>query len=320
MDNIISIDLPKTRIGGEYKLIARNKDGSIAKETDWFDNLILDSGLNYIFTGPSSATHVYRCHIGTGTAAPTNADTELSNQLLTSTSVTRSDSTPTGSPAYYTQGISTFRFSSITAGGITVSEVGISPYYTSGTLPLFSRALVQDSNGNPTSFSVTDQQILDVIYRLRNYPALISADYSQIVDINGTNHTFTWRAADAGVYRGGRGWYSAGTLLITQQAYPTLSAYSGSVGAITTFPSGTVSTASGAISHHTYVSGNFYREYTMRFGLNDANFGGGITAIDVEGRNAGNIGYRYQAAISPAIPKTAYDYLYMKVRLSAARY
>ena len=173
---------------GEYRFVVRDaRTGNIKRETDWFSNLITDAGLNRLGTGGWR----HSCHIGTGTTTPAGGDTALAAQAAVATNADIQSSTVSnsGAPNYHITTTVVWRF---TAGQLNgnYTEVGIS---WSGTT-LFSRALIVDGGGSPTSITVTSSEFLDVYYRLSMVPDL--TDHSYSVTIQGVTYTVTRRASD----------------------------------------------------------------------------------------------------------------------------
>src|SRR5574337_1573872 len=175
------------RLAGKFSLVAHKLDGSSRVLAEWFDNLIVDNGLNRIGTG----SYMDQCYVGTGSTAPTNADTALEMQVASTSSIHATTSGTSTSPPYYGYSRRTFRFGVGAAAG-NLTEVGVGWY--SGTNMLFSRALIKDIDGNPTTVTVLSDEVLDVAYEFRNYaPPADSAPY--VVTISGVDYTFVTRAA-----------------------------------------------------------------------------------------------------------------------------
>lgn len=135
-----------------------------------FDNLILDNGLNMIMGSANNSPYgVFNdVFVGSGsTPAAVNqsamvsliagqtADTPWSNGFVAAVGEART----------YGYSRLTKQFGQGAAAG-NISEVGIG----SSSANLFSRSLVKDSQGNPTTITVLADEYLTVVYELRRYP------------------------------------------------------------------------------------------------------------------------------------------------------
>lgn len=281
----------KTGMSGRYKLTAIKPDGRERPLTGWFDNLILNSGLDYKCSY-SSTDIIPACQVGTGTSTPTNTQTALDNRVMGTGTTQSSSSGAQGSAPYYGHFIKTYRFAAA-ATNYNLTEVGVGSASTGGTL--VSRALILDGAGSPTTVTLLTGEILDVSYELRMYPGSVAGDYTQSgVDISGTSTTIVSRASSVGdntwgtytVY--GLGWAATNS---------DCTAYNGSLGAVTTVPSGTTGVMTYS-SLGSYSTGSYSRSVTFSAGLTVCNFGSGISAV----RNRTAAGY-YQYSFSPAIMK-----------------
>jgi hypothetical protein len=293
----------KPRICGHFTMEAVRPDGRRRKLAD-FDNLILDSGLNRIGT---NSDWLNACQVGTGTNAATVNDTGLQTYLAGTTTLSVSSATTAQANApYYTQNTRTYRFAAGVAAG-NLSEVGVGWSSGSGS-NLFSRARILDSSDNPTTITVLSDEFLDVTYRIRNYAP--PSDTTGTVVINGVTHTYTVRAGQANSVVYSDTWGFTAAALRTGA---NVTAYSGTLGAITSSPTGTASSAP-TTSALSYSQSSLYRDRTAEWGLSNANFGGGIGAFYVE-----FAGGKLQIGMSPNIMKTNSQTLSMTFRYSWAR-
>lgn len=208
--------LPTTKVEGLYRLRTHKyKSGKLHYDTGWFKNIITDVGLIDWFTSKGIGGYdawgsmcAANC-VGTGSAAPTTSDVQLAAYLASSgpkesgggTGFAGFDTTgyvaaASPDPAYW-YGQSSWQYGTGVAAG-NLTEVGVFPGNPGGTAVapyyighLFSRALILDSNGNPTTITVLSDEILTVTWQLRFYLDL-------------TDHTFTFNLNGApitGVYR-----------------------------------------------------------------------------------------------------------------------
>lgn len=177
-------------VGARFKLVARKASTEeITRETEWFKNIVLDTGLNQM----SQGTWIDKVRVGSGNSAPVVSQTQLDNTIA-STSTTLSGSTlvskQTTTPPYYAAANITFRFAEGVAAG-NISEVGCG--WGTG-LALWNRALVKDLNGDPTTITVLSDEFLDVIVEVRYYPTQSFSGSFNLLDKTGqivSSHTYT---------------------------------------------------------------------------------------------------------------------------------
>ena len=304
----IIVDLPTAQPGarGFFKLEAIRPDGRVRPLTGWFPNLITDVGLNRIGTN----SYLIACHVGTNNTAPSDSDTGLAGYLA-GTTTKQSDSEGARSSApYYGWKRITYRFAAGVAAG-NIAEVGIASAAANAGSVNFSRALVLDELGDPTTVTVLSDEVLDVTYEIRLYPPL--DDVTGTITVTGSgDHDYTLRASNVtsniawGGVLGGRASFSPyGTV--------HLSVYNGTIGAITSSPSGT--SASVPATNNSYSNNSLTLTGFGTFGLNAANLSGGISAV----RYVTSLG-AYQYSLDPIISKTDTKTLVLTNRISWGRY
>lgn len=175
-----------SQIGARFKLIAHKGDGVPTRETDWFNNIVLDAGLERMSVG----TWISRCCVGTGNTTPAVTQTALARFLASTTSInSTSTELQTTTTPYYRGVTLTWRFSEGVAAG-NISEVGMGW----GNTTLWNRALVLDANGNPATITVLSDEYLDVVAEIREYPTLSTTGSFSLVDKLGatlSTHTYT---------------------------------------------------------------------------------------------------------------------------------
>lgn len=279
----------QTRVAGFYKLEAVDAMGRRRLLADWFPNLITTNGANAF----GSATVLGTCAVGSGNATPALTDTALQALVASTTTTNSTTQSNSGSSPYFGSYTVQYNFAIGVATG-NLSEVGVGPTATS----LFSRALILDGGGSPTTITVLSSEALYVTYQLNQYVPL--SDVTGSVTIAGVSYGYTVRAGDATSTE----WaYSNANVFV---GIVSAVAFNGTIGAITTTPSGTASSAS-SIANNSYSSGSFSRSGTATWNLISGNLSGGITAALVRWGDAGNSNNRglYQIGFSPAIPKDA---------------
>jgi hypothetical protein len=302
------------KLAGHFRLQVRRPDGCVRADTGWFNNLITNVGLDL---PPSTGNICDKCTVGTGNIPPAVTDTQLVSPVATTTTRQDFSSASDQTSDRYTFSRGTFRFSAGAAEG-NLQEVGI----LSSSNQLFSRALILDSHGSPTTLTVTSDEVLDVTYELRCYPPL--TDVSSSMTVSGVDYPITIRTAQIAQW-GIRSFSASSWLYFNANAgYGSPVAYNGTIGAITGNPSGSLSHAS-STSNASYTPGTYARDFTATWSLNSGNLSGGLTAflllpstVSSAGAVAG--GTRFQVGItSGAIPKDSTKTLALNWRFSWAR-
>ena len=295
----------KVPLAGYFKLVATKLDGSQRVLADWFPNLILDQGLNRMGTGAFMSC----CQVGSGSTAPGNTNTALESYVAgTNTIHATTDGTAASAP-YYGYKRRTYRFGLGVAEG-NLSEVGVA--WTTTTGNLFSRSLIKDGGGSPTTITVLADEYLDVIYELRAYAPASDTNFDVV--ISGTTYTFTCRASRVtdSIYWSPRdlavGFIDTGGTKSDERAF------NGSIGAITATPSGTSDTPT-TITNNTYSNNSLQRDMTVVFSLDEGNLAGGISAVLM----STTIG-SFQLGVSPVFNKTSVKILTLVYRVSWARH
>jgi hypothetical protein len=147
--------------------------------TQFYDSLIPQYG----FVGSSQFAAV-----GTGSTAPDPSQTQLANEIGTSTSPGRTNTVPSGESneieALATYGEYNIRrvleFTEAQVGGLNLTEWGFSPVNTRNG-PLMTRELFRDGLGNPVVLTLDTDQRLRLIYR---YKVTLSPTSPQDVSVN----------------------------------------------------------------------------------------------------------------------------------------
>lgn len=278
---------------GLFKMVATNAKGERRVVADWFDNLILNAGLDRL--GSTTEGVIAGVHVGTGNTPPAVGQTALVNP------VAYSGDQPSGARVrgfdsvsnQYVFGRSTYRFAAGTAAG-NLAEVGAG--WPSG---LFSRALIKDGNGDPITVTVLPDETLDVIYELRVY--IPSADVTTTVNISGTDYAVVIRARDINDNASNGLWnpfmlWDTGSGVNTSTSISTYAQGPGALGDVLSAPAGTyVGTGTGAFLG-SYVPGSFERTYRTTWGLEQGD--GPIGAITMGARTGA-----FKASFTPSIPK-----------------
>lgn len=275
-----------------------------------FPNMILDQGLDRF--GSVNANQLYRAFwVGTGTTPPAPSDSSLVNGLPTSVSLASEGMTYGPAPDYWAAhemvGTSTVgQF-----GNTNLTEIGVG--HGSNAALLFSRALILDSNGNPTSFPLLSDEQLRATYQLRVYPPLNDAIYE--VDVSGMR-TATVRALRAG----GGGWGVQSPTFGGSNASPlgteATNFYQGGLSALTAIsPQGSQvgSSSGGGITVNPYSSGSLKLGWRRSWGPMDGNSSSFRTHV------CAHVCAAFQVEYDPPIAKSNIQSLYLDYEFSWER-
>lgn len=295
----------KTKLRGRYKIEAVRADGTRRLLADWFDNLITDNGLNAI---GNSNNWLTSCCVGSGSTAPANSDTALGSLIASTSTILSSSGSNSGGTPWFGSYTLVYQFAIGVATG-NLSEVGVGSVATN----LFSRALILDGGGSPTTITVLSSEALNVTYQLQQYSP--ASDVTGTVTIAGTSYSYTVRAASASgsvwsvSSRGDQAGVNSGGV----------SVFNGTIGAVTGTPSG-ASASTSSVSAGSYTTGNFFVDSTLNFGLGSGNVSSGISAMScIMGLASGVLG-QYQYGFSPAIPKDSSHTMTLVIRHSWTRH
>ena len=253
----------KLACAGEYQVEIPGKIRS-----GWFDNLLLNQGLDNIAT---NSTAFRFCQVGTGSTAPAVGQTALAAR------VAGADSASSGIATIDTENRQwictwTYTFPAGTLNNVNVSELGTGTAVSGTTLS--SRALIRDNVGNPVSITVLPEDDLVVRYRLR-----INQPIGDFVS-NGA----TIRAAFVNNLTGStsnlNGWLNSFQPFQTVNS-PAQFRIGGTIGAITAGPSGgsSANAASGQNGNGAYTPGSFSREFFYRLTATQLNGGTGVNTM-----------------------------------------
>ncbi|MBH1878193.1 hypothetical protein [Stenotrophomonas maltophilia] len=290
--------------------------GSRRIAADWFPNLITNAGLDLLGTTDSTDVFTF-CRVGSGNTAPAVTDTALVSQVAVTSSEQAITNGVDRSGAFYAWRRRTLRFANGAAAG-TLAEVGVSPTNAGA---LFSRALILDSGGSPTTITVLSDETLDVTYELRLYPVL--TDATGTVDISGTTYNWTARPLIPASYDVFWSTYLGRGIIPYSVAGnpangPAVAAALPTQGSALSSP-----VASGIITALAYTNGSYQRSFRFDCDLNNANVAGGIGCFfatagttNLEAKTFG----AWAWGLSPKLPKTASFKATFTIRMSWGRY
>lgn len=181
----------RNALSGHFDLRVYDANTGALTKSRSFRNLITNQGLiGYCSLNPNFGT-TYFC-VGNGTNAPSVDDTILGNFIAkTNGSVFTWQGSQPVAPDYVSSTKGTARFAAGTFDGTTITEVGVTN--SQNTNPVFSRALILDDAGNPTSLTILANEYLDITYTLYYHPDLTDSHFSFAMD--GVTYNCTARAA-----------------------------------------------------------------------------------------------------------------------------
>jgi hypothetical protein len=298
----------KVGFSGRFRCVL-NEGTKREVDTGWFKNLIVNSGLDRLAV--ASPSLFQWGSVGTGNATPTNSDTSLQAYVASTSNVTL-DSQNNGGPSGY---VAQCQFHHVYAQGAVVgnmAEIGIG--WASGGGSLWSRALILDGGGSPTTLTVTSIDQLTVYYELTCTPIL--TDLTGTVSISGTSYNYTGRISNCASFANGL--YS--TLQLNGSRFglgTNASTYATqTLGAITSTPAGTPASGGSSVAA-SYTSGNKYLDTTYTWLPADGNASGGVGAFSLNFST--NMQYQYVLAATSGgavVPKDNTKTMTMVIRFS----
>jgi len=303
------------KVAGYFKIEVLKGD-EVIREIPWQRNLVLDQGLDYLGNSKDWARY---CHVGTDNTTPVVGDIQLgaflAGRIIDSTATFSVNSTD---HYIYIRPTYTFAIGATTGN---ISELGFGNHAT--TAGLFSRALIKDAGGNPTTLTILSDEKLKVYYEFRIYQP--QADiFTGTID----GYACTLRSLNVNdSSTSGTGWYlkmqssnggggtADGRNFFSSTFGNSSAAYTGAVSAITAAnPLGSLISGYGSINSSGYTSGNYYVDRPFLFGTTVANSGSGIGAINLYLGPA-----VLQLGFVPNVMKTSLQEFSGVVRISWAR-
>lgn len=272
MNNLAS---PQLGLSGQYRAEIR-RNNQLILETDWFDNLITDYGLNLL----GETTPTLYCKVGTGTNVPTILDSTLTGVLGT-TLLPGATGTNSLAPNY----ISSLTYACAFAQGAVVGN--ITEVAIASSTNLFSRALITDSSGNPVSLSLLAIDQLTIYYKLniKNDPTTFNGNLT----LNSTDYTYSR------------------TLANPHAAFTNGAMLSGRFFSAHSFALYNANNYLGAVSEtfEPYIPNSLIVKTKLVVPIGTGNHASGITAMSANNTYNGNQSYGF----SPSIMKTSVQVL-----------
>lgn len=279
----MNIKMPPTALSGQFRMVV-SEDAEmecVKHDTGFFDNLITDVGMNRVGTvNTQSATSINSFHalcgrfvVGSGSDTPAFTDTALVAPVAFASTNPVLDSESSSYTRGWYEITVRHQFGQGQAAG-NLSEIGIQHSGLSG--PLWSRALILDGAGDPTTITVLPDDFLTCYYTLRimipQQDAVfnIGVDYDEDGVVPTVVTARPVRADNSST--SGQGW---GLQTAASPAFAYLDFFNGGLAAATAnVPLGSAvggSNVTGVVSHEPYVTNSFERYMTRTSGLNQHN-------------------------------------------------
>lgn len=283
-------------------------------DTGWFPNMILDSGLDNFGTQTLTGS-VTQVGVGAGVSSPSPEQSSLESPIAWTTTTGPGGGSGSGGSwdegNYYRYFRVGRQFQEGAAAGI-LGEIGFCRGGTSERNNLTVRARITDGSGNPTTITVLEDEILQVVYEIRHYfnPTFLQGS----MELSGIPYSYTLGAREQG--SGDRGIYTYGDnyRLI---ALNNVSNF-GSVGENLTGGSSVgVATSSPTLSP--YSEGSHYRDSSTNFSLTQGNAVGGIEYMRAD-PSTSSTPFLLKMRINPPIPKDNTKLMTLNMRYSWGRY
>lgn len=295
-------------VAGRYKIVAvrTTADGETERDlTPWFDNMILNSGLDNL-GGNSNVDCLAYCRVGTGTTPPSAGDTLLQAQVASTS--TRASDVSTVTTTEPRRGVRTLRYR-FPEGSVTgnIGEVGVGPT-ASGNLT--SRSLIKDAAGNPQIVTPLPDETLDIIYEFSLYAP--ESDVTGTLTLDGTDYNWTLRAVDFDSSSSWKQGIGSPFLMSTSGANFGAVVDAGPIRPVTA--DGYATLGMSYAHQGAYVPGSYKRVFRISAGLGQGNVSGGIGYLAISGTFGA-----FQTGWVPRIPKTGANVLYIDIELSWAR-
>lgn len=267
----------------------------------WFANLITDIGMNLLGSAGSAQDNLAYCRIGVGNANPAYTDTALVSQTGYTNTVGLGGASGLSVDGTYIYRRVSKRFAAGTISGVNLAEVGMS--YAGTGNNLFSRSLLKDISGNPTTITLLPDEVLDVIYELRQY--LPPQDIVVDTTIDGAPATVTIRRAtqtqQVSNWAARVGFSIHPNSSGDEEGYTAYSEYDGlenAIAAATGWNHTSMAYKAQKVIN-AYVANSYQRTVTLTFPLTVGNYATGIGFVTIGTSSESASGGRAKCAFGP---------------------
>lgn len=292
----------KGEVQGRFKFTTSKADGTITNDTDWFNNIVLDQGLEALGT---TGVLAY-CRVGTGSSIPEATQKELDAQVAYTSDTQSHSHGANPEQGFYWVRVK-YRFGiGVAVGNLT--EVGVGWGATGATL--FNRAMIRDAQNVPTTVTVLEDEVLDVTVELRSYVSLLPKNST--VFISGVSYNIKTQALLTPLSQ----YSSSGPFENKVHCYSSThnytSGYAGEITGYQTEPEGLTSYFN--VSNWNYVPGSKTAKFELYWGLNSGNSNPLKTIVTCTSIA------KFQTEFTPSIPKTSETILRIVQSVSWGRY
>lgn len=155
-------------LAGLFKLtVSGGARGTI--ETEWFPNMILDSGIQYLLSDTKGFNAIAFCSVGSSSEPVEPTQVGLVSRIARSTLDRTTPTNGWNSDGGYNYNVKTISFARGAAAG-NISEISMEiTNNNNGYSATWCRALVLDQHGSPTTITVLSDEVLTVTYELRRW-------------------------------------------------------------------------------------------------------------------------------------------------------
>jgi hypothetical protein len=293
---------------GQYKTVLTKGNGTVI-ESPWFDNIILNSGLDLLGSTTTSFVMAY-LRLGTGTSVPTATQVNVDSFLATINNNVANTYLNSGSPNYHASTTLGYSFAQGAVVG-NVTELATSPNPGS-TGDCFSRSLIVDNTNTPTALTVTAIDQLTVYYKITVIAS--TADFTGSFVISSTTYNYTGRKANIATLLGAP--TSSMNNQFTAIAQASSFGTNAALGPITSTLTGTQGGNFSSIAiRDIYTQGSYTCAQQVTYAAN-ASYAVPIQGFFVSFSNGGNA---YQIVLDQPIPKSNTNELKLKFGFSWGR-
>jgi len=323
------VDMSAIGLRGHFDVYLKDAETGLIKRHLSFPNLITDAGLDAlgqdIGVDGRIDNLISRMAVGTGSAVPAASDTSLVSEVArTSDPASIGNGLSSGPSFDYWEYEVSFQFDQGEANA-NLTELGVLNDDLAGVL--WSRQLLQDAGGSPTTITKTSDDILQIAYALRVYPDKTVRQSNLTID--GTSTTLDRQpqqidsAAEWG--RGGsptdRGilyqfglWGGTDIRVYEDNTPPGDFISEGPASPNTKEDVGS------SYAFAAYSAGTFQRDLDVSVGVGEGNFASGLGAATGRIYDIFGQGLPFITFFSPKIPKTDTDELTFQIRYSWGRH
>ncbi|KND22826.1 hypothetical protein AFK20_01640 [Enhydrobacter aerosaccus] len=307
-------------MAGEFRVVVKRVDGSTKIDTGYQKNLILNQGLDF-FGGNNGSDMMAYCVIGSGNSQPVytqnKLDTAIAGVSGADFSTKNNYNASTDGNLYKTNRVRKYSFSGL--NNTNISELGLaSTYSATTTYFLCTRALIKDSQGNPTTITVLSGEVLEIYYKVwAVYDITDKTGQINLLDGAGGSVAYNYQFKLANV--GNSSYYLSqfNNVSPASSVGKYQSVCSGDLSAITASPTNKLAEISNS-TMQSYVASSYKRIALLPFAVNEAN--GSIRTVVLDAKiGCWQIRFGSVANDSP-ITKTNTQTLTIPIEISWGRY